>query len=141
MKKEFIILVVLAGIVLMLIPFTKKAVAPEPLPAAAESEISVRFSEEGKTLGVSLTPIELVEDSRCPLNAVCIQAGTVRVRTRIISALGESAYVLSLGSPIETSTETVELLSVRPSPIAGVAISDTDYEFSFSVAKKHGMEF
>ena len=47
-----------------------------------ESTVAV-LNQRILTNGVHLTPLEVVSDSRCPIDVQCIQAGTVTVRTRI----------------------------------------------------------
>lgn len=87
-------------------------------------------------LGVTITPISVVEDSRCPIDVQCIQAGTVRLQATLASGLGTGTQVFTLGTPITTETETVTLFSVTPTKEAGKAISSSDYRFIFKVVKR-----
>lgn len=103
-------------------------------PQLARLELSLE--EEGSALGVSITPLSIEEDSRCPLDVQCIQAGTVRLQILVRSGLGESIMPITLGSSITTEAESITLVNVRPSPFSDTTIEREDYVFEFSVAKR-----
>ncbi|HEX5774338.1 MAG TPA: hypothetical protein VFY28_00030 [Candidatus Paceibacterota bacterium] len=105
-----------------------------PLPVARDLELSL--GESATALGVKLTPESIVEDSRCPQDAECIQAGTVRAATEIVSGLGTSKMVLELGQPITTEAEAVTLIAVSPEPLAGTPIRPGDYRLTFRIEKR-----
>jgi hypothetical protein len=91
-------------------------------------------------LGVQITPTEVLEDSRCPSDVQCIQAGTVRVRATLVSGLGTSTSVFALDKSITTETEIVTLFSVTPAPESGKTIAAGEYRFTFKVAKRSGAQ-
>ncbi len=100
-------------------------------------EVTVSIGERAvMSGGLSIEPLELIEDSRCPANANCIQMGTVRVRARVVSGLGTSTEVFELMKPITTEVESITLVSVLPQSVAGTSISPTDYDFTFVVKKR-----
>lgn len=85
----------------------------------------------GTTIGV----LDLVEDSRCPIDVQCIQAGTVRVRTSIDSY--DLAFTFTLGQPQVVENTTITLVSVIPAEKYARAIyQPDDYRFTFTVAPK-----
>jgi len=100
--------------------------------------LSLNLDEKSEVLGVSVTVLEVLEDSRCPIDVTCIQAGTVRVRTLLTSGLGEGGaeQIFELFSPVTTEVEEVELIQVMPLPESTVEIEDEDYVFSFRVSKR-----
>jgi len=68
----------------------------------------------GKILlnGVYITPKEVVEDSRCSPNVVCIWAGQLRLLTTLKSTSGTSNdqdIILTLGKSLTFEGKTVEL--------------------------------
>ncbi|MFA5841900.1 MAG: hypothetical protein WC835_03015 [Candidatus Paceibacterota bacterium] len=85
---------------------------------------------------VALTPLEVDEDSRCPIDTQCIWAGTVKVRTKIESGLGESVMVFEPNKPIATEAETITLKEVNPTPYSGKSITPSSYQFVFVVEKR-----
>lgn len=86
--------------------------------------------------GVSIVPTEVLEDSRCPIDVVCIQAGTVRIKALLVSGLGEANQEFKLGVPVTTEAETVTLTNVSPVPKSTVQIQNSDYLFTFLIAKR-----
>ncbi len=84
--------------------------------------------------GYRFEPIEVVEDSRCPTDVQCIQAGTVRVRTKVGSDPNDPIYTFTLNVPQRVSGATFTLIQVSPSPISSREIQDRDYRFTFTVA-------
>jgi len=101
--------------------------------------IETRIDEGAGALGVKVTPLEILEDSRCPMDVQCIQAGTVRVRATLESGLGTADQVFVLNQPITTEAEEVTLVSVSPMPEAGIEIAEKDYIFIFQVEKRQDL--
>lgn len=94
------------------------------------------FGGEVALLNVHIYPTELLEDSRCPIDVVCIQAGTVRIRAGLVSGLGESPrQEFTLGKPVTTETEEVTLVEVLPVPKSTVSIKPSDYVFRFKIER------
>lgn len=92
---------------------------------------------ESKTFdGVEVTPIALIEDSRCALGVECVWAGTVRVNVEIKSGLGTANQTMELNKPITTEAEEVTLVSVTPEPKHGESLDPEDYYFNFKVNKR-----
>lgn len=94
------------------------------------------IDESVSALGVTIIPLEVIEDSRCPIDVVCIQAGTVRVNVLLASGLGESTMVLELGQLVTTEAETITLIDVAPAPISTHTIAPSEYSFRFEVTKR-----
>ncbi len=113
----------------------------EPVDAPLSSEgdpvrREVGIGEEARWEGVGIVPEEILEDSRCPVNAICIQAGEVRLRARLTSSLGTASQEFKLGVPIATKAEIITLTRVLPAARAGVQIPEADYRLTFEVKKR-----
>ncbi|MBY0568336.1 MAG: hypothetical protein K2P70_13565 [Hyphomonadaceae bacterium] len=78
----------------------------------------VVVSEIGATAdlgdGLTVRPIAIIEDSRCPQNAQCLWEGRMRIRA---SVSGQDAE-LRLGETFETSRGAVEFVIASPGPWA-----------------------
>lgn len=99
-------------------------------PAAPAGSL-VRLQQPVWTGRVVATPMEVHEDSRCPMNARCVWAGRVIVLTRIDGAgWRESAY-LSPGEPHTTHGTTVTLTSVQPERQTDGPIEPSAYRFAY----------
>ena len=73
----------------------------------------------------------LVEDSRCPSDVQCIQAGTVRVRVSIDAYNRD--FILTLGKPESVGSTTVTLIAVIPSEKnSKETIPQSAYRFTFA---------
>lgn len=85
-------------------------------------------------MDVHITPLEVIEDSRCPMGVYCIQAGTVRVKVRLEGPGGTQIETMTMGSPVSFGNKHVTLMSVAPVKSAKTPIAPSDYRFTFSVA-------
>lgn len=104
-------------------------------PVSGKATITTGLNQGASALNMTVTPLEVVEDSRCPRSVQCIQAGTVRVRVRVTSGLGTSEQVIALGGTMTTEAESVMLTAVSPYPDL-TDISAEDYRFTFEVARR-----
>ena len=102
----------------------------------AIARISARMGERVGAMGVFITPLSIVEDSRCPTNVQCIQAGTVRIAVKVESGMGESNMTLALGKAATTEAQTITLASVTPSKISTTTLMPSDYTFVFDITMR-----
>jgi len=108
-------------------------------PAGTASQpvtVTAKINQRAEAFGVRITPLEILEDSRCPSGVQCIQAGTVRIRARLESGSGTSMQEFGMNVPITTEVEQVVMTDVRPSPIAGRQVQPGEYTFVFTVNKR-----
>ncbi|MBX4195570.1 hypothetical protein KW796_01260 [Candidatus Parcubacteria bacterium] len=146
MKKDLTIILLLAFIVMcgaVLFKSYSKSPAPTLIgqnPGTSvipeEGEVSLRLGETATFRNLTLTPVSVVEDSRCAEGVQCIQAGRVRVNTEIISGLGMSGMTIEAGKSVTTEAQKITLISVTPYPKAGTAIRSDDYRFVYRVEKR-----
>ena len=101
-----------------------------------EATVAVKIGESKNILGISIAPQEVLEDSRCPNDVQCIQAGTVRLRTLLGSGMGTAPQIFTLGKIITTETEEIMLAEVMPAPTAGKTIEPGEYQFTFKIKKR-----
>ncbi len=99
---------------------------PTPQPAEAGFNQSLALN------GVTITPLSLVEDSRCPINAMCVWQGRLIISARIARDGREEDVRLSLKEPKQVLGRTITLETALPSRQSGVEIAAEDYRFSFS---------
>ena len=110
--------------------------AHAPTAPMVRHSAQVHLNESSMTGAVTVRPLTVMEDSRCPRGVQCIQAGTVKVQTQIISAMGPSVMIFELGKPITTEAEEVTLTDVSPAPQAGVTVAPKDYVFTFEIKQR-----
>lgn len=85
--------------------------------------------------GPLVQPVEVLEDSRCPMNARCVWAGRVRLKMVWIRGNGEKQpFEVTLGESTPIADGAITLESVRPEKMTSVTIKPSDYRFSFRFA-------
>jgi hypothetical protein len=117
-------------------PNCEFAQCPDSTSTPRQVTLEARIDQGASGLDVKVVPLEVLEDSRCPIDVTCIQAGTVRLRAQLESGLGTANPVFTLGTPVTTEAETVELIEVRPPARQDVALKPGDYTFVFRVTKR-----
>lgn len=106
-----------------------------PSPSAGFAKVQTTLGQIMTGLNVSITPKELVSDSRCPLDVQCIWEGTVEVRTVLSTQVSHGEHVMKLGVPQTFGDYTVTLTQVTPGHKAGVTIPGSSYRFTYEVMK------
>jgi predicted small secreted protein len=102
-----------------------------PLPGGSD----VAIGQKAYVDGPLIQPVEVLEDSRCPMNARCVWAGRVRVKMLWIRGNGEKQpFEATLGEPVQLADGQFTLESVRPEKMTNVTIKPSDYRFSFRFA-------
>jgi hypothetical protein len=113
------------------LPFSRGEPAPPPSPLG---ERSARLGDPAHFAGLSLTPVAVVEDSRCPAGAQCIQAGTARLSTSIITGGVSTLRVLTLGTPIDVGGRSATLVALCPAPDVRWDVLSREMTATFAVA-------
>lgn len=97
--------------------------------------VTARLAEGASALDATVTPLEVVEDSRCPSGVRCVWAGRVRVKVRVQTAERTDEAVLAVGETVRHGGLGVTLTNVAPYPEANVAIASNQYRFTFAVQR------
>ena len=109
--------------------------------AKSNQKVIVKINEQKTAAKTKLTIkfTELVEDSRCPTDVQCIQAGSARIKIEVKN--GKSAaktFTLNLGEQPESITYsgyTIRLTDLNPKPASNIRIDRNSYTATFSVGK------
>ena len=118
-----------------------KAVIALPLAALLAACVSsdfdplegmpVALGETVRVGSVLATPTRVVEDSRCPYDVQCIQAGRLVVSTRLDGSGWAETVPLTLGEPYAVGGTTVTLISGRPEKFSERDTPRHEYRFIF----------
>ncbi|MFM5892812.1 MAG: hypothetical protein ACKOQM_00040 [Novosphingobium sp.] len=102
--------------------------------------VTTRVNEDGSTEarlgqtvnlgGPRVTPLAVLEDSRCPMEARCIWAGRVRLSVRVTTGAGTSVQELASDKPLPVADGQLELMNVMPPRSVQHAIRTSDYRFT-----------
>ncbi len=94
----------------------------------------LRIDQTASVDGPKVTPLKVLEDSRCPSDAQCIAAGTLRITVRI--GLGQRTELrdMTLGKPEQVADGTLTLVEAWPDRKADDMIYPDEYRFGFTFA-------
>jgi hypothetical protein len=103
------------------------------LPAASQPghEGPAALGQATYVGGPVVTPLGVIEDSRCPMNARCVWAGRVVLRVRIATGGRSVERDLILGTPVPIADGTLALTSATPDRRTDLTIRPSDYRFTF----------
>ena len=118
------------------------AVSAGPAKVLIDKEFSLGIGQtasiEGEKLVIKFKAI--LEDSRCPVNVVCVWAGNGKVEFEVLDIDGQNKTVI-LNTEEEQRATTLKghkltLISLNPPRIDGVSISPGDYSVTLRVERK-----
>lgn len=78
-----------------------------------------RLNERVYVDGPYVTPLAVVEDSRCPVGAECVSAGRTRVMVRIDLGSRSEFHELCSDTPLQVADGQLSLVEVTPAAMAG----------------------
>jgi len=107
-----------------------------PSPDAASALIHTTLGQKATGLAVSITPKEIVSDSRCPADVQCVWAGTVEVRAVTETKVAHGEQTFKLNEPKVFGDFSITLVEVSPDRKNGQEIPDSSYRFVFEVKKQ-----
>ena len=108
--------------------------APTPL----DREIVLAPGETAKLAASdSIAFVGVIGDSRCPLNALCIQGGDaiVRIAMRIGNSAGERDLHTGSLQPVTFNGFTIKLVDLQPYPFSGRPTDPADYRATVRILK------
>ncbi len=99
-------------------------------PALAGERI-VRLGQTITLDGPRVRPLEVLEDSRCPVDARCVWSGRVRLKVLIIGGKRSFIRIIEQGKGEAVFDGTLSLVNVLPLRQIGKDIPKRAYRFSF----------
>jgi hypothetical protein len=100
-------------------------------PGPSGPQPTAGFGELARAGHLTVRPLELLEDSRCPASVQCVWAGQVRIRAEIIGSAGAEVRELTLGKPVAVGGGTLRLIEVEPPKVKPGATDPSRYWFAF----------
>ncbi len=139
MKKLLVSIFVFSAIILAIVLSIKfsstdmKFQAPDPQPLQFD-DISVKFGASGTSgIGMSITPLELIEDNRCPKGVDCESPGSVKIKIHVSKNDTGQDYILELAQKMQTSYGDITLVEVQPVRVSANNLEHGQYIFRFSI--------
>ncbi|QQR64499.1 hypothetical protein IPH92_02940 [Candidatus Kaiserbacteria bacterium] len=109
---------------------------PQIPSVSPDTDTGLRLGELGTFTSISILPLSIEEDSRCPVDVTCIQAGTVRLKIQVVSRTGTSTSIVELGQEFTTEGMSITLTNVTPPKNSKIDVEETEYRFNFNVVKQ-----
>jgi hypothetical protein len=132
MKSKILVALSLAAILLA-------ACAPSGSLPMGDNTLAVGESVSGE--GVTVTFVRVLEDNRCPADAICVRSGEVRVLLRSTVGGNSQDHTLTLGdiaegdvSSITVGGHTFTLTEVNPYPLASDPTDFGDYSITLNLS-------
>ncbi len=113
----------------LLMTLVLAACATVPPPRSAQP--TAAFGQTASAGVLSVRPLALLEDSRCPASVQCVWAGQVRIRAEITDEMGRGLRELTQGQPLQLDGGTVTLIAVDPPKLAPGTTDPRAYRFTF----------
>lgn len=95
-----------------------------------DGSVDARLGQTVNLGGPRVTPLQVLEDSRCPMEARCVRAGSVRLSVRVTTGAGTRVQKLVSDKPLPVADGQLELVSVMPPRSTQHGIRPGDYRFS-----------
>lgn len=123
--------------VLFLAPFalsTLGVAACATVQPSSDGVTRVKLGQTAYVDGPKVTPLKLLEDSRCPMEARCVWAGQVRISARIDLGSRSELREITLNKPEQVADGTLELVEVMPPQSTQHPLTLRDYRFGFRIS-------
>lgn len=101
------------------------------VPPAAASP-TAGLGQVARIDGIRVRPLAVVEDSRCPINVVCVWAGRLVVRAEVRGGNWRQTRDFELGKPQAIAHGQLTLVAAEPSKMAGSEADPRAYRFTFT---------
>lgn len=124
----------------LLAPFALAACAtapmmppPPPPVTSGSASATVGLGDRATLNGMTVTPLKLIEDSRCPINARCVWAGRLILRTMFSVGGANETRDFTLGIPQPVPGGTLILAAAEPGKLAGAEGNPPANRFTFEL--------
>ncbi len=140
-----VLIIVALGFVIAPKPTPPPVVVTMPVEMPAQEQVTpivesspflvAGINRGASTQGVVVVPKRVVQDSRCPMNARCAQAGTLIVETDVVVGTKTKTILFDLTKtdPVIFEGHTVRLVAAVPDTVTGETVAPEQYAFSFEV--------
>lgn len=110
------------------------ATTPPPEPVNVDGIVRATMNQRVYVDGPHVTPLKVLEDSRCPINARCVWAGRVRLEVKIDLGSRSEIREITSSQPIHVADGQLALVEVEPGLLAGGQAKPEQYRFGFTFA-------
>jgi len=108
---------------------------------SSPQRLVVQVKHEGQARGgLRVKFVELIEDSRCPVDVNCISAGNAKIRIQVRAARGGAARTFEINTGVEPQSithagYTIKFTDLTPHPRSNIRINPSGYRATFEIIK------
>ena len=95
-----------------------------------DGSVDARLGQTVNVGGPRVTPLAVLEDSRCPMEARCIWAGRVRLSVRVTTGADSTVRELATDKALQVADGQLVLQGVMPPRSTQRTIAPSDYRFT-----------
>lgn len=111
------------------------ASVPGTPPAPADGIARAGLGERVYVDGPYVTPLKILEDSRCPVDVHCVWAGRLKLSIKIDLGARSETREIATDQPIQVADGQLALVEVQPDRMAGDDTREpAPYRFGFTFA-------
>ena len=103
-------------------------------------KVQVKHEKSFPKSKLSVKFVEMVEDSRCPVDTQCIWAGNAKIKIRVSKNGRSHDLTLDTNGPNETVTAegySLKLVELTPSPRSNIRVNRNGYVATIEAEKLH----
>jgi len=113
---------------------TACATPPPSQPVVFDGSATARLGQTVRIGDVAIRPLEILDDSRCPADVQCVQAGFFRVRVNITTAHEDRTEIMQLGRGLALEdARSLRLTGVEPTRGGGPPPLPGTYRMTFTL--------
>lgn len=95
----------------------------------ADGSTELRLGQRAVVGGPTVTPVKVLEDSRCPMEARCVWAGRVRLEVQVETGQGKRTVEVATDKPAPVADGALSLTNVLPPKSVRTPVAERDYRF------------
>ena len=95
-----------------------------------DGSIDAKLGQTVRFGSMKVTPLKVLEDSRCPMEARCIWAGRVRLSVRVTTDAGSAVRELASDKPLQVADGQLTLQGTMPPRSTQRTLVPSDYRLT-----------
>lgn len=103
---------------------------------AGENAAILSVGETETINGLSVTLEEVVQESRCPVDAECIEGGAITTRVTLANGEKTTTNIASDGVPDTFGGYEIAITDIKPPLLSGKEVPQSDYRITFEVTRQ-----
>ena len=108
---------------------------PANTKPASTLSATLKIGQTATLNDVSITPVKVSYDSRCPKDVKCVQAGSLDLSVLLEKLNLSQTLILTSGKSVVFGNRTITISAVSPVRVSTKVIPEADYRFTVTVSK------